>query len=124
MACGTGKTFTTLWIKEKLLSESTLILVPSLSLLSQTLREWTYATNKPFQVLCVCSDESVGKKTGEDEIISSVNEMSFPVTSDVNEIKKFLKTKGDKVIFSTYQSSPLVAEAQTGKSVDKFDLVI
>lgn len=53
MACGTGKTFTTLWIKEKLVASSTLILLPSLGLLSQTLREWTLAANLPFDVLCV-----------------------------------------------------------------------
>jgi len=44
MACGTGKTYTTLWIKERLSSQTTLVLLPSLSLLSQTLREWTLAT--------------------------------------------------------------------------------
>ena len=43
MACGTGKTFTTLWIKEALKSEKTLVLLPSLSLLSQTMREWAWA---------------------------------------------------------------------------------
>ena len=69
MACGTGKTFTTLWIKEKLASKRTLVLLPSLSLLSQTLREWTFAASRPFDVLCVCSDETVGKR-GEDEITS------------------------------------------------------
>jgi predicted helicase len=42
MACGTGKTFTALKIAEKLAPNGhVLFLVPSLSLLSQTLREWT-----------------------------------------------------------------------------------
>jgi predicted helicase len=62
MACGTGKTFTTLWIKERVAAQSTLVLLPSLSLLSQTLREWTFASHTPFDVLCVCSDETVGRK--------------------------------------------------------------
>ena len=39
MACGTGKTFTTLWIKEALEAHTTPVLLPSLSLLSQTMRE-------------------------------------------------------------------------------------
>ena len=39
MACGTGKTFTTLSIKEALEAHTTLVLLPSLSLLSQTMRE-------------------------------------------------------------------------------------
>ena len=43
MACGTGKTFTALKIAEKLAPSDgcVLFLVPSISLLSQTLREWT-----------------------------------------------------------------------------------
>jgi predicted helicase len=111
MACGTGKTYTTLWIKEKLNSQRTLVLLPSLSLLSQTLKEWTFAQKQSFDVLCVCSDQTVGKR-GEDEIIHSVADLAFPVTSNVDEIRQFLQGKGAKVIFSTYQSSPLIAEAQ------------
>ncbi|MBU3736062.1 MAG: helicase, partial [Methylobacterium sp.] len=111
MACGTGKTFTTLWIKERRGSKQTLVLLPSLSLLSQTLKEWTFAANHPFEVLCVCSDETVGKR-GEDEIVHSVSDLAFPVTSNTEEIRGFLQGDKPKVIFSTYQSSPLVAEAQ------------
>ena len=123
MACGTGKTFTTLWIKEELASNRTLVLLPSLCLLSQTLREWTFAASRPFDVLCVCSDETVGKR-GADEIIHSVSELAFPVTSDTEEIRKFLENDGDKVIFSTYHSSPLVADAQTHQGVPAFDFVV
>ncbi len=123
MACGTGKTFTTLWIKEKLGSVSTLVLLPSLGLLSQTLHEWTLAANQPFDVLCVCSDQTVGRK-GADEAIHSVADLAFPVTSDTAEIRKFLKQDGAKVVFSTYQSSPLVAEAQSDASIQAFDLAI
>lgn len=123
MACGTGKTFTTLWIKEKLEATSTLILLPSLGLLSQTLHEWTLAANQPFEVLCVCSDDTVGKK-GTDEAIHSITDVAFPVTSNVDEIRKFLCRDGAKVVFSTYQSSPLVAEAQSVATVPDFDLAI
>lgn len=123
MACGTGKTFTTLWIKERLAVDSTLVLLPSLGLLSQTLHEWTMAANEPFEVLCVCSDESVGKR-GSDEAVHSVHDLAFPVTSNAAEIKAFLNRSGKKVIFSTYQSSPLIAEAQEDPSVPSFDLAI
>lgn len=123
MACGTGKTFTTLWIKEKLGVDSTLVLLPSLGLLSQTLHEWTMAANEPFEVLCVCSDESVGKK-GSDEAVHSVHDLAFPVTSNADEIKIFLNRPVKKVIFSTYQSSPLIAEAQVDVSTPCFDLAI
>jgi superfamily II DNA or RNA helicase len=123
MACGTGKTFTTLWIKERLGVESTLVLLPSLGLLSQTLHEWTLAANEEFQVLCVCSDESVGKK-GSDEAVHSIADLAFPVTSNASAIKAFLNSSGKKVIFSTYQSSPLIAEAQSDKAVPAFDLAV
>jgi superfamily II DNA or RNA helicase len=123
MACGTGKTFTTLWIKEKLGVDSTLVLLPSLGLLSQTLHEWTMAANETFEVLCVCSDESVGKK-GADEAVHSVHDLAFPVTSNSAEIKVFLNRSGKKVIFSTYQSSPLIAEAQADPLTSPFDLAI
>lgn len=123
MACGTGKTFTTLWIKERLEAKSTLILLPSLGLLSQTLQEWTLATNVPFEVLCVCSDETVGKK-GADEAIHSAADIAFPVTSNIEEIRKFLHRDSVKVVFATYQSSPLIAEAQNDLTVSDFDLTI
>ncbi len=48
MACGTGKTLAALFIHEKLAAERTLVLVPSLSLLAQTLREWTANTKLGF----------------------------------------------------------------------------
>jgi len=120
MACGTGKTFTTLWIKEALKSETTLVLLPSLSLLSQTMREWAWAGNTGFEILNVCSDKSVGKKTED----MAPSDAPFAVTSDVHEISKFLQKSGPKVIFCTYQSSQLIAEAQLVSDVPAFDLAI
>ena len=123
MACGTGKSYTSLWIKEKLIAKRTLVLVPSLSLLSQLLKDWTFAANKPFEVLCVCSDKTVGKKE-YDSIIDSTDDLHFPVTSDTNEIKKFLTQDKEQVIFCTYQSSSLIEEVQREQQVPTFDLVI
>ncbi len=50
MACGTGKTFTGLKIAEELAGKGkrVLFLVPSLSLLSQTLTEWTQESTTPL----------------------------------------------------------------------------
>ena len=58
MACGTGKTLTALWVAEDLRSERTLVLMPSLTLLSQTLSEWTTNASRPFEYLAVCSDQT------------------------------------------------------------------
>ncbi|MDO9011484.1 MAG: Helicase associated domain protein [Gallionella sp.] len=123
MACGTGKTYVTLWIKEALNAQRTLVLVPSLGLLSQLLREWTFAAAAPFEVLCVCSDQTVGTR-GNDEAIHSVADLAFPVTSDVVEVKSFLCGAGNRVVFSTYQSSSVIAAAQADPAIPAFDLAV
>jgi predicted helicase len=123
MACGTGKTFVCLWVKERLKAKKTLVLLPSLNLLSQTLNEWTFAARTKFEALCVCSDQTVNRRD-EDEAVSLVSELPFPVSSDPMEIVSFLKRNTDQVVFSTYQSSPLLAQAQRTKDVPHFDLII
>ena len=123
MACGTGKTYVTLWIMEALGAQLTLVLVPSLGLLSQSLREWTFAATTPFEVLCVCSDQTVGAK-GHDEAIHSVADLAFPVTSDAEEVKRFLSGTGNRVVFSTYQSSSVIAAAQADPAIPAFDLAV
>ncbi len=120
MACGTGKTFTTLWVKEALKAHATLVLLPSLSLLSQTMREWAWAKNQDFKILNVCSDSSVGKKTEDMDPADA----PFPVTSDVEEIALFLKKPEAKVVFCTYQSSGLIAQAQLEEGIPNFDLAV
>lgn len=70
MACGTGKTFTALKITEQLVPKhgTALFLVPSISLLAQTLREWTAEAEVSMQSFAVCSDNKVGKKTDTEDI--------------------------------------------------------
>jgi superfamily II DNA or RNA helicase len=123
MACGTGKTYVTLWVREQLAAQRTLVMVPSLGLLAQILREWTFAASIPFEVLCVCSDQTVGAR-GSDEAIHSVADLAFPVTSDAAEVKRFLGDEGSRVVFSTYQSSVVIAAAQADAGVPAFDLVV
>lgn len=120
MACGTGKTYTTLWIKENISADLTLVLLPSLSLLSQTMNEWVGAANSSFRVLNVCSDETVGQR----DVSMALDRAPFAVTSDVSVIRAFMKAPGPGVIFSTYQSSPLIAQAQRLKSLPEFDLAV
>jgi superfamily II DNA or RNA helicase len=123
MACGTGKTYVTLWVREQLAAQRTLVMVPSLGLLAQILREWTFAASIPFEVLCVCSDQTVGAR-GSDEAIHSVADLAFPVTSDAAEVKRFLGGEGCRVVFSTYQSSSVIAAAQADAGIPAFDLVV
>jgi predicted helicase len=125
MACGTGKTLTSLWIKEALSAKRTLVLLPSLSLLSQTLREWTATSRDELNWICVCSDKSVTKKGEEDEDdwIRNISTLGVPVTSDPEDIRQFLQSNREGVIFSTYQSSPLIAEAQKESEIPGFDII-
>ena len=68
MACGTGKTFTSLKLAEELVGVggTVLFLVPSISLLSQTLREWVQDASVPLRPFAVCSDVKVGRRQTED----------------------------------------------------------
>lgn len=127
MACGTGKTFTALKIAEELAPENgiVLFLVPSISLLSQTLREWTAESKAPLHCLAVCSDTKVGKKSESEDI--STHDLAIPATTDARklaqQIKAFESRKRLTVIFSTYQSIQAVAEAQS-QGLPEFDLII
>lgn len=63
MACGTGKTFTSLRLAEEEVREagSVLFLVPSIALISQALREWSNQTRVGITAMAVCSDAKVSK---------------------------------------------------------------
>jgi predicted helicase len=136
MACGTGKTFTALKIAETLTPEqgTVLFLVPSISLLSQSLREWTAESETPLHSFAVCSDSKVGKKSAQSENEDiSTHDLAFPATTNArllaaqfrqtNKTASLSETKPLKVIFSTYQSIEAVAEAQK-QGVPEFDLII
>lgn len=123
MACGTGKTLTSLFIKEKLDAERTLMLLPSLSLLKQTMQVWRTHAEVPFEALPVCSDETVNQT--EDEAVAHTSELGIPTTTDPVEIAAFLRRRsGPRVVFSTYQSSPQIAEAFALGRIPQFDLAI
>ena len=122
MACGTGKTLTGLWITEELKAETTLVLLPSLLLLSKTLTEWLTHGKEPFTYLPVCSDDTVAKS--EDAINLSTSDLSFPSTTDAYEIATFINNPCRKVIFSTYQSSDRIAEAFKTNDLSPIDLII
>ncbi|AQA04894.1 hypothetical protein BVC93_23550 [Mycobacterium sp. MS1601] len=123
MACGTGKTLTVLFITEKLEARRTLVLLPSLSLLKQTLNEWRANCANDFAALPVCSDDTVAGI--DDAAIAHTTDLGVPVTTDPTEIAAFLRRKsGPLVVFSTYQSSPQIEAAFTSGRVPRFDLII
>jgi predicted helicase len=127
MACGTGKTFTSLQIAERLVPDggTMLFLVPSIALLSQSLKEWKRESSRPMTAYAVCSDSKVGKTKDDEDI--QVTDLAYPATTDTKKLAgHFTSRAGDKnftVIFSTYQSIDVVAKAQK-EGVPEFDLVI
>ncbi|MEY3123065.1 MAG: hypothetical protein RI993_1890 [Pseudomonadota bacterium] len=134
MACGTGKTFTSLKIAEEMAGagKRVLYLVPSLALLSQALTEWTQESVFPLRSFAVCSDSDIGKKHNKDDdrIITGISELQYPATTNAASLCKqmdALHTTDDMtVVFSTYHSIGVIHEAQqaTEQQLPAFDLII
>ena len=140
MACGTGKTYTSLKIAEDEVKSTGLVLflVPSIALLGQTLNEWTANATKPLRPMCVCSDADVStKQKSTDDGGFTVEELAFPASTNVEaivsqfkQLNLLAKTNGGfRVVFSTYQSLPQVIKAQKVLNAESphqadFDLVI
>ena len=116
MACGTGKTFTSLRIAEELAGRGghVLFLVPSIALLSQALREWTREARIPLQAMAVCSDAQVTKDNEDQHIF----DLALPATTNPERLSSHLATakaraevddRGEPmyVTLSTYQSLPI-----------------
>lgn len=132
MACGTGKTFTSLKIAEEIAGKGkrVLFLVPSLSLLSQTLTEWTQQSETPLHSFAVCSDSEVGKqrKKHDDRVQVFAHELRYPATTKADRLAEEIDKRHDdehmSVVFSTYHSIAVVSEAQHEYDLTDFDLII
>lgn len=123
MACGTGKTFTALKIAEEIAGTEgrVLYLVPSISLLSQAMREWSEQRAIDHSYIGICSDTRAGS-TSED---SSIQELKIPVTTDPSEISHALHKQDTgkmTVVFCTYQSLPRIEEVQNN-GAPQFDII-
>ncbi|MDR3129003.1 MAG: DEAD/DEAH box helicase family protein [Tannerellaceae bacterium] len=136
MACGTGKTFTSLKIAEQITHNegSILFLVPSIALLGQTLEEWTTNASQPIDAICICSDPEVSKRKDKNEDMDgfSVVDLALPASTDTQAILKQLEQAAKNtrmtVVFSTYQSIDVISKVQKiyNKGINPlvFDLII
>ncbi len=132
MACGTGKTFTSLKIAEALAGRGkrVLFLVPSLSLLSQTLTEWTQESTTPLHSFAVCSDSDVGKKRQKDDdsVQTFTHELRYPATTQPGRLASEMSKRHDaahmSVVFSTYHSIDVISSAQHEHGLADFDLIV
>ena len=131
MACGTGKTLVGLRIAEHFgdTGGRVLVLVPSLALLSQTLRAWLDDATLPIRAFAVCSDSQTGRprRSAADTADMDVLDLAYPATTDAASLAaRVLPDAPDAmtVLFATYQSSGIVSEAQLDHEMPAFDLVV
>ena len=120
MACGTGKTYTSLLIAEQLLDGKGLVLfmVPSIALLGQSLNAWSADAKKPIKAVCICSDSKASRKIHNkyDDMDDTVVDLAVPASTNPQsvaaQLKRYRGHDGLVVVFSTYQSIDAVSAAQ------------
>ncbi|MCY4381360.1 MAG: DEAD/DEAH box helicase family protein, partial [Proteobacteria bacterium] len=131
MACGTGKTLTSLRIAEKMAGPGSMVLylVPSLSLMSQTVHAWCEDTLLELALFSVCSDARVGykRKFSDDVAELEISDLAFPATTNSQDLAKAVaRVPGSHmgVIFATYQSIEVLEQGQKEYGLPDFTLII
>lgn len=142
MVPGTGKTFTSLKVAEAMAKEvgkeqyTVLYLVPSIQLLTQTLRGWNNDTDMTMSSMAVTSDRNASrgriKKKDKDEetyIQVKASDIGYPATTSAKKVVENYQElmaypkKELLVVFGTYQSIDVLGKAQENGFPD-FDLII
>ena len=121
MACGTGKTLISLHVAEKLagINKTVLYVVPSIYLIPQAMREWSDNKSMEHQYVAVCSDS-----TSDRDAEGSISEVLIAPTTKPAKLKETLRNRRKNtmcVIFSTYNSLPIIKETQTEFDIVFFD---
>ena len=128
LPCGTGKSLVALWASEREVGAggAVLYLVPSIALMGQTMSAWAQHRTVPHRYLGVCSDRTVGRKR-DDPYGGDIAGLAMPVTTDLERVREAIHEAAESddmlVVFSTYQSSHVVADALTHSEL-RFDLII
>lgn len=138
MAPGTGKTFTSLKIAEAMAKEAKkeqytiLYLVPSIQLLTQTLRGWNNDTEMTMSSMAVTSDRNASRgsvKQDESNITIKTSDIGYPATTSSKKVVENYLELMDRpkkellVVFGTYQSIDVLGKAQE-EGFPEFDLII
>ena len=130
MACGTGKTYTSLCLVEQETQNKGLILVlvPSIALINQTLNEWQSCAKHDIYPICVCSDSTASRLKDNDDADNPVD-LAMPASTNyrsvaqqlVNAKKQMEGKDGLIVVYSTYQSIDVIGKAQRFLRGEKVD---
>jgi len=133
MACGTGKTLVGRWWAERAGAGLTLVVVPSLTLVGQTLAEWKRCHGWDFEPLVVCSDRTTAAGAAERAAADGADvdapfwaRHQAKVTTHPAVAARFLSTQREqrpRVVFSTYHSAPVLQDACAAAGVG-FDLLV
>lgn len=138
MAPGTGKTFTSLKLTEAMAKKTNkeqfvvLYLVPSIQLLTQTLRGWNNDSEVSISSMAVTSDRNASRgKINQDEtnLVTRASDIGYPATTSYEKVvSNYMElSKKDKtdllVVFGTYQSIDVLGNAQK-HGFPEFDLII
>ena len=123
--CGAGKSLTGYWMTTELKAKKTIVAVPSLSLVKQTLEVYlreVVASKRSVKWLCICSDEGIGK---DDDIVYFTENIGVPCQTDALYIQNWLEANKDEeiFIFTTYQSGRIIADISKQLGIT-FDLGI
>ena len=107
--CRSGKSLTAVTLHKSLKSRASVVFLPNLNLVEQTIHDWTPNLQRT-KVLVVCSDKST---SGE-------------VVSSPKEVKEFIQKCGDSkfVIFCTYDSSKKICQALQLLNGFSFDFLV
>lgn len=128
-ACGAGKTLVSIKVAEEFNppAKKVLVTVPTRLLLKQTIEDWkkNFDPERGLDIVAVCSDEAVAGDVTNEEI----EQEGALVTTCEEELEKALTEPAPpdrvRLVVSTYQSTPIVAEAQQGVRHDaQFDLLV
>ena len=98
--------------------------MPSISLLNQTLGEWSAQSNYKYRVYAICSNPKASKTS---ENIDGIIDLVITATTDANKlIARYVGENSDNTLnffFSTYQSIEGVSAFQK-KSGINFNIII
>jgi superfamily II DNA or RNA helicase len=128
--CGAGKSLTAYWVARDLDARRVLVAVPSLALVRQTLETWmteALADGRAADWLCVCSDDEIASDFDNEELVARIHELGLPCDTDPAELEKHLRAAAARpgllVVLTTYQSSPVLAQAARAAGTS-FDLCV
>jgi superfamily II DNA or RNA helicase len=114
-ACGTGKTLIAARTAARLAAHGrVLVLLPTLDLLSQTVRSW-HAAGRKGPAVAICSARQALEHPSAGDI---------PMTTDPAQLAALTDERGPVTVYATYASLPTVVTARQIHCLPAWDLIV